>query len=75
MGLMPEAVKRVTQYLFEEKGLDFLLVGHFDFNHQSARVAEKCGYSYVKTVDYTTRYGKVEKALMDIQFNPNYEVK
>lgn len=70
MGLMPEAVKAVTEHLFHAYALDFLIVGHFDFNRQSARVAEKCGFRYVKTVAYKTRYGKMETALMDIQYNP-----
>lgn len=42
-GLMPEAVKAVIQYLFEVENLDFILVGHFERNRQSARVIQKCG--------------------------------
>lgn len=29
---MPEAVNAVIQYLFETVELDFILVGHFDWN-------------------------------------------
>lgn len=61
-GLMPEAVKAVIQYLLETMQLDFILVGHFDWNRQSARVIEKCGFQYVKTVPYETRYGTAESA-------------
>ena len=45
-GLMPEAVQRVIQYLFEEVGLDVIFCGHFLSNHQSARVQEKCGFHH-----------------------------
>ena len=55
-GLMPEAVRAVTEYLFETEKLDFLLVGHFTWNRQSARVIEKCGFRYVKSVLHKTRY-------------------
>ena len=34
-GLMPEAVKAVIDWLFYEVGLDFIMVGHFDWNCQS----------------------------------------
>lgn len=48
-GLMPEAVKAVIGCCFERFGLDALTVGHFVSNAQSARVIEKCGFTYVKT--------------------------
>ena len=47
MGLMPEAVKAVTHWLFREEKLDFIIVGHFLRNSQSRRVAEKCGFLYI----------------------------
>ncbi len=62
-GLMPEAVRTVLRYLFETQKLDFILVGHFDWNLQSRRVIEKCGFHYIKTVDYETRYNTKEKSV------------
>lgn len=62
-GLMPEAVRAVIRWLFEEKELDFILVGHFDWNRQSRRVIEKCGFQYVKSVPYRTRYDTEETSL------------
>ncbi len=47
-GLMPEAVRRVIAFCFEEQGLDALTVGHFSKNSQSRRVIEKCGFSFVR---------------------------
>ncbi len=62
-GLMPEAVQMVIRYLFDVVNLDFILVGHFDWNGQSRRVIEKCGFTYVKTVDYETRYDTTERSM------------
>ena len=47
-GLMPEAVRAVIRYCFEELGLDALTCEHFAFNAQSRRVIEKCGFVFVK---------------------------
>ena len=71
-GLMPEAVEAVMDYLFGTVKLDFLLVGHFDWNRQSARVIEKCRFRYLKTVPYETRYGTVESSLERIVYRYAY---
>ncbi len=65
-GLMPEAVRETIRYCFEELGLDILLCGHFDWNRQSERVQEKCGFRRYRTLDYVTRAGKHENAVMEI---------
>ena len=57
-GLMPEAVDRVIQYAFEEQGWDFLLCGHYNENHQSRRVIEKCGFQFYKDIIFHTRLGE-----------------
>lgn len=62
-GLMPEAVKAVQRYLFEEVGLDFLLISHFVWNGQSRRVIQKCGFQYLQTSIHETRYGTQEPTL------------
>lgn len=72
LGLMPEAVRAVIRYLFEEVGLNFILAGHFDWNKQSARVIEKCGFQYIKTVKYETRYDTVENSVESILYNPGH---
>lgn len=68
LGLMPEAVKAVIQYLFNTVKLDFILVGHFTWNRQSARVIEKCGFQYIKSRPYETRYGTVETSQESILY-------
>jgi len=45
-GYIPEAVQYVIQYCFEEMKLDVIWCGHFDFNKNSKRVNEKCGFQY-----------------------------
>lgn len=69
-GLMPEAVRAVIAYLFDTIDLDFLLVGHFDRNNQSRRVIEKCGFRYIKTTPYETRYGTTETSIEYILYHP-----
>jgi len=68
--LMPEAVNAVIAWLFDEIGLDFIMVGHFDWNSQSKRVIEKCGFQYVKTTDYKTRYDTIENSIEYILYHP-----
>ena len=43
-GLMTEAVKAVIEHLFNVEKLDFLTCGYYDFNVQSKRVQQKCGF-------------------------------
>lgn len=45
-GYVPEAVNTVLQFGFEELNLDIVWCGHFDFNHNSKRVNEKCGFNF-----------------------------
>ena len=59
-GLMPEAVNRVVDYLFEEAGLDMILCGHFLSNSQSQRVQEKCGFRHYAYGIYETRFNTIE---------------
>ena len=71
-GLMPEAVQAVVAYLFDTVGLDFIIVGHFDWNGQSRRVVEKCGFQYIKTTKFETRYETVETSVEYILWREAY---
>ena len=73
-GFMPEAVKAVIEWLFNDIRLDFILVGHFDWNVQSKRVAEKCGFRYIKTTKYETRYDTVENSVEYILYHPERRI-
>lgn len=72
-GLMPEAVKAVLHYLFEKKGFDFLVISHYDFNRQSRRVIEKCGFQYLKTIRLQTRYNTTENTLVYLLKKEDWE--
>ena len=45
-GIIPEAVERIKEYGFIDLSLDEIWCAHFDFNHKSKRVNEKCGFKY-----------------------------
>lgn len=72
-GLMPEAAQAVIRWLFEEVRLDFIFVGHFDWNRQSRRVIEKCGFRYLTSTSYETRYGTTETTMDYILYHPEKE--
>ena len=69
-GLMPEAVQAVINWLFDEINLDFIICGHFARNGQSRRVIEKCGFRYLKTTKFETRYDTVENSVEYILYHP-----
>ena len=71
-GLMPEAVKEVIRWLFEDAGLDVIFCGHFLFNRQSARVIEKCGFRHYAFDTFQTQYGTVEENEMCILRREEY---
>ncbi len=74
-GLMPEAVKAVIDYLFNELDLDFLTCGYYDFNSQSRRVQEKCGFKPYRKLVMETRLGTKELGVLNLLINPNKEIK
>lgn len=51
-GLMTEAVKKVIKFAFSSLNIDMLICGHFSTNARSQRVIEKCGFQYVKDIEY-----------------------
>ena len=69
-GLMPEAVKAVLNWLFDCENLDFVIVGHFEWNSRSRRVIEKCGFRYIKNSLHATRYDTVESCRDYILYHP-----
>lgn len=42
-GIMPEAVRAVMSYYFDERGADIISAYHYPHNAQSGRVMQKCG--------------------------------
>ena len=70
-GLMPEAVKAVMDYCFSVLKFDYLACGHFAWNSQSRRVIEKCGFTYLKDIEFETRMHTMEPTRLYILYNPN----
>ena len=74
-GLMPETVKAVIDYLFNKLDLDFLLCGHFNYNTQSKRVQEKCGFVPYRALLMDTRLKTKEQGTLNILLNPHKNIK
>ena len=72
---MPEAVKAIIDYLFNVADLDFLTCGYFDFNTQSKRVQEKCGFKPYRKLVMETRMGTEETSILNLLINPNKSIK
>ena len=74
-GLMPEAVKAVIDYLFNVINLDFLTCGYYEFNSQSKKVQEKCGFKPYRKLMMETRLGTTEQGILNLLTNPNKNIK
>lgn len=74
-GLMPEAVKAVIDYLFNVQKLDFLTCGYYEFNSQSKKVQEKCGFKPYRMLMMETRLGTKEQGILNLLVNPNKNIK
>lgn len=73
-GIMPEAVTAVIEYLFKEIDLDFLICGYYDFNSQSKRVQEKCGFKPYRKLVMDTRMGTKEPGVLNLLLNPKKQL-
>ena len=73
-GLMAEAANAVIRYLFDDLHFDFLLCGYYDFNKQSKRVQEKCGFKPYRKLKMDTRMGTVEPGVLNLLTNPNKNI-
>ena len=65
-GIMPEAVRRIIRYLFDEVGLDFLVCGHYVENERSKRAQEKCGFRHYRLVKTETSYGEEKDCWLSV---------
>lgn len=72
-GLMPEAVRAVIDYCFGALNFDYLTCGHFDRNHRSRAVVEKCGFRYWKPVVFPTARDVDEPGKLYVLYHPNKE--
>jgi ribosomal-protein-alanine N-acetyltransferase len=64
-GLMPEAVRELLRYGFEDLGLRTVWCGHDERNDKSRRVIEKCGFRYRMTErSYSELMGEERTSLL-----------
>ena len=73
-GIMPEAVNAVIDYLFNECDLDFLICGYYNFNAQSKKVQEKCGFKPYRALTMDTRMGTKEAGTLNLLINPKKNI-
>lgn len=73
-GIMSEAVSTVIDYLFNDLDLDFLTCGYYDFNTQSKRVQEKCGFKPYRKLNMDTRLGTTEPGVLNLLVNPRKNI-
>lgn len=52
-GLIPEAMRRIIRYAFDELHLATLWCGYFDGNEKSRKAQEKCGFRHHHTCETT----------------------
>lgn len=70
-GLMPEAVRAVTDYCFQKLKYDFLTAGYFLGNARSQRAIEKCGFQFLFEAEHENP-GLWKKMIRTyIQYNPH----
>lgn len=74
-GIMAEAVNAVISYLFKVLRFDFLICGHYDFNSQSKRVQEKCGFKPYRKIAIETQSGNKEQSTLNLLINPDKQIK
>ena len=72
-GLMPEAVRAVIDWMFEHTDIDFLTCGYFVHNRQSKRVQEKCGFHFLKYIEFETILGTTEKTSLNILYRSDWQ--
>ena len=73
--LMPEAVKAAIDYLFNSLNYDFLHCGFYDFNNQSRRVQEKCGFKPYRKLVFNPKCGDPEPGVLMLLPNPNKNIE
>ena len=74
-GIMPEAASAIIDYLFCSLDLDFLTCGYYDFNSQSKRVQEKCGFKPYRKLNMDTRLGTTEPGVLNLLTNPSKNIR
>lgn len=62
-GLMPEAIKGILSYLFNEEEIDAVVCSHFKDNYQSEKAMKKCGFQFYLEDDEEKYYYVTKNAI------------
>ncbi len=71
-GIVPEAIKTLQDFMFNERKIDFIICKHLLSNIQSARVQEKCGFSFMKKIKMDNHFGELVPANINILWAEDY---
>ncbi len=74
-GYTPEAAGEMLRHAFEELRCPRVWCEHFDFNAQSKRVIEKCGFRYCRTRETTLSDGVPHTALRYVLTREEWEAR
>lgn len=74
-GYMPETCMKIISYLFNELDYDFIVCGYHDFNNQSKRVQEKCGFRPYRRIVRKTLMNTEEPGVLNMLLNPKKNIK
>ena len=69
-GIMTEALTAVMEYLFDQVGMNRIEARHDVNNPHSGAVMKKCGFRYLRSTTYETRYGTVETTMDYVLYHP-----
>ncbi len=70
-GYAAEALRALIGYLFESRGVDYVVSGYFDFNGPSAALHEKLGFRFFTVSDVPLPDGSRARATDTILVNPS----
>ncbi len=70
-GYATEALRALINYLFDSRGVDYIVSGYFDFNAPSAALHEKLGFKFFDTTDAPLPDGTHTRATDTILLNPS----
>lgn len=70
-GIATEAVTAAIDCLFEQRGVDYINSGYFDFNAPSRAFHEKLGFTPISQTPVTLPTGEPATAIETVLFNPS----
>lgn len=70
-GYAAEALRALIGYLFESRGVDYIVSGYFDFNGPSAALHRKLGFRFFAVSDVPLPDGTHTRGTETVLYNPS----